>query len=359
MQMRTIMTRLSKNKVVLGLSGGVDSSTAALLLKEKGMEVIGFYFDVSGDNAEGAQAAADLAERLGIKFIKADVSREFEQIVIRNFCVEYSCGHTPNPCVICNPNIKFKKLIEIADREGAYYIATGHYARIHHDETNELYYVRKGANERKDQSYMLYRLGQDVLSRLIFPLGGFDHKEKTREMARDFGLPNAETADSQEICFIDEAQESYQEFLTRKGYKCKEGDFVDADGNVLGRHKGIMNFTIGQRKGLGIALGKPAFVTEINPENNQVTLGSNDDLFKRDVYSIENVFADGTVLAEGESLQVRAKIRYASKPAEAVITVAGEGRILTSFSEPQRAATPGQSIVFYVDDYVIGGGFID
>ena len=359
MQMRTIMTRLSKNKVVLGLSGGVDSSTAALLLKEKGMEVIGFYFDVSGDNAEGAQAAADLAERLGIKFIKADVSREFEQIVIRNFCVEYSCGHTPNPCVICNPNIKFKKLIEIADREGAYYIATGHYARIHHDETNELYYVRKGANERKDQSYMLYRLGQDVLSRLIFPLGGFDDKEKTREMARDFGLPNAETADSQEICFIDEAQESYQEFLTRKGYKCKEGDFVDADGNVLGRHKGIMNFTIGQRKGLGIALGKPAFVTEINPENNQVTLGSNDDLFKRDVYSIENVFADGTVLAEGESLQVRAKIRYASKPAEAVITVAGEGRILTSFSEPQRAATPGQSIVFYVDDYVIGGGFID
>ena len=359
MQMRTIMTRLSKNKVVLGLSGGVDSSTAALLLKEKGMEVIGFYFDVSGDNAEGAQAAADLAKRLGIKFIKADVSREFEQIVIRNFCVEYSCGHTPNPCVICNPNIKFKKLIEIADREGAYYIATGHYARIHHDETNELYYVRKGANERKDQSYMLYRLGQDVLSRLIFPLGGFDDKEKTREMARDFGLPNAETADSQEICFIDEAQESYQEFLTRKGYKCKEGDFVDADGNVLGRHKGIMNFTIGQRKGLGIALGKPAFVTEINPENNQVTLGSNDDLFKRDVYSIENVFADGTVLAEGESLQVRAKIRYASKPAEAVITVAGEGRILTSFSEPQIAATPGQSIVFYVDDYVIGGGFID
>ena len=359
MQMRTIMTRLSKNKVVLGLSGGVDSSTAALLLKEKGMEVIGFYFDVSGDNAEGARAAADLAERLGIKFIKADVSREFEQIVIRNFCVEYNCGHTPNPCVICNPNIKFKKLIEIADREGAYYIATGHYARIHHDETNELYYVRKGANERKDQSYMLYRLGQDVLSRLIFPLGGFDDKEKTREMARDFGLPNAETADSQEICFIDETQESYQEFLTRKGYKCKEGDFVDADGNVLGRHKGIMNFTIGQRKGLGIALGKPAFVTEINPENNQVTLGSNDDLFKRDVYSIENVFADGTVLAEGESLQVRAKIRYASKPAEAVITVAGEGRILTSFSEPQRAATPGQSIVFYVDDYVIGGGFID
>ena len=359
MLMRMIMTKLSKNKVVLGLSGGVDSSTAALLLKEKGMEVIGFYFDVSGDNEEGAKAAENLAERLGIKFIKADVSNEFEQIVIRNFCDEYSCGRTPNPCVVCNPNIKFKKIIEIADREGAYYIATGHYARIHHDETNELYYVRKGANERKDQSYMLYRLGQDVLSRLIFPLGGFDDKEKTREMARDFGLPNAETADSQEICFIDEAQESYQEFLTRKGYKCKEGDFVDADGNVLGRHKGIMNFTIGQRKGLGIALGKPAFVTEINPENNQVTLGSNDDLFKRDVYSIENVFADGTVLAEGESLQVRAKIRYASKPAEAVITVAGEGRILTSFSEPQRAATPGQSIVFYVDDYVIGGGFID
>ena len=359
MLMRMIMTKLSKNKVVLGLSGGVDSTTAALLLKERGLEVIGFYFDVSGENEEGAGAAEDLAGRLGIKFIKADVSAEFEQIVIKNFCEEYSCGRTPNPCVVCNPNIKFKKLIEAADREGAYYIATGHYARISHNENTDLYYVRQGANERKDQSYMLYRLGQDFLSRLIFPLGDFADKEKTREMARQYNLPNADTADSQEICFIDDTRESYQEYLGRRGYKSVPGEFVDCEGKVLGKHKGIMNYTVGQRKGLGIALGKPAFVTQINPETNQVTLGDNADLFHNEVYSVDNVFVDGRMLQQGECISVKAKIRYASKPAEAVISAAGDGRLLTRFDEPQRAATPGQSIVFYLDDCVIGGGFID
>lgn len=356
------MRNLSKSKVVLGLSGGVDSTTAALLLKEKGLEVIGYYFDVLGDNEEGLEGARKVADQLGIKLITANVSDEFGNIVIKNFCEEYCCGRTPNPCVVCNPNIKFKKLIEVADAEGAYYIATGHYSRIHKDEANDLYYIEKGVNEKKDQSYMLYRLGQNVLSRLIFPLGEFEDKAKTRELAREHNLSNAEASDSQEICFVDDAVEDYQSYLARHGYKCKPGNFVDKDGKIVGKHKGLSNYTIGQRKGLGVALGKPAFVTKIDPKTNTITLGDNADLFTKEVYSIDNFFSATSSadfpFGEGEA-KVLAKIRYAAKPSEATIEKLSDGRILTKFTEPQRAATPGQSIVFYDDDHVIGGGFID
>lgn len=352
---------LSKNKVVLGLSGGVDSTSAALLLKEKNLEVIGFYFDVLGNNEEGRAAAADLAQRLGIQFISKDVSADFDRIVVENFCNEYACGRTPNPCVVCNPNIKFKKLIEVADSVGAYYIATGHYARI--QEHDGLYFVERGSNEKKDQSYMLYRLGQDVLSRLIFPLGEIQDKEQTRQMARDAALPNADNADSQEICFIDDKNDNHGEFIQRRGFSPKKGNFVDSEGKVLGQHQGLLNYTIGQRKGLGIALGKPAFVTAMNPQTNEVTLGDNADLFKTEVVSKDNFFVE-TGLDEipgrydGE-ISVLAKIRYAAKPSAAVVKPLADGRLLTVFAEPQRAATPGQSIVFYKDDVVIGGGFID
>ena len=224
------MNTLSKNKVVLGLSGGVDSTTAALLLKEKGLEVIGFYFDVLGTNLKGAEAAAQLAKKLDIDFVKMDVSEEFDQTVINNFCGEYLQGRTPNPCVICNPSIKFKKLLQVAEEKGAYYIATGHYARIFHDEERDLYFIRRGANQKKDQSYMLYRLGQNVLSRLILPLGEFDDKEKTRNIARSHNLPNAETADSQEICFIDEQKENYVSYIENRGLTAEKGNFVDSQG---------------------------------------------------------------------------------------------------------------------------------
>ncbi|MDD6042774.1 MAG: tRNA 2-thiouridine(34) synthase MnmA [Eubacteriaceae bacterium] len=353
------MTNLSKNKVVLGLSGGVDSTTAALLLKEKGFQVTGYYFDALGNNDEGARAAAALADRLGIDFITEDVSDAFSHIVIKDFCRQYACGRTPNPCVICNPTVKFKSLIEVADRIGAYYIATGHYAQICHDEEQNVYYVKKGANERKDQSYMLYRLGQEVLSRIIFPLGSIDDKDKTRNLARSFGLPNADNADSQEICFIDESKESYQDYLARAGVEYKSGNFVDSAGKILGQHKGIPCYTIGQRKGLGIALGKPAFVTRINADKNEITLGDNEELFTRTVVSSDNVFADGIGPKKGEQIEVTAKIRYASKPAKAILTCLENGKIQTFFDDPQRAATPGQSIVFYKDDRVLGGGFID
>ena len=405
-----IMTSMKKNKVVLGLSGGVDSTAAALILKEKGYEVTGLYFDVFGGSAkseEGRAKAETAAEQLGIKFIYRDLSDEFREKVIGNFCSEYSCGRTPNPCIVCNPGVKFRVLLETADREGAQYIATGHYAGTYHDEATDTWFIRRAANEAKDQSYMLYRLGQEVVSRLLLPLNDVDDKEKIRDIARKNDMKNAEAKDSQEICFI-EADDNYKDFLKRRGYETPEGDFVDAQGNVLGRHKGILNYTIGQRKGLGIALGKPAFVTAIDGVKDQVVLGDNADLFKTEVCSSGNVMfgvrtdvapmegslekgspdvtkaetsggvctaeAGGSVAGNGggqvcQTIPVelkawlgdgiRAKIRYAAKPAEASVTLLDDGRIMASFSEPQRAPTPGQSIVFYKGDLVIGGGFID
>ena len=405
-----IMTSMKKNKVVLGLSGGVDSTAAALILKEKGYEVTGLYFDVFGGSAkseEGRAKAETAAEQLGIKFIYRDLSDEFREKVIGNFCSEYSCGRTPNPCIVCNPGVKFRVLLETADREGAQYIATGHYAGTYHDEDTDTWFIRRAANEAKDQSYMLYRLGQEVVSRLLLPLNDVDDKEKIRDIARKNDMKNAEAKDSQEICFI-EADDNYKDFLKRRGYETPEGDFVDAQGNVLGRHKGILNYTIGQRKGLGIALGKPAFVTAIDGVKDQVVLGENADLFKTEVCSSGNVMfgvrtdvapmegslekgspdvtkaetSGGVCTAEdggsvagnggGQVCQtipdelkawladgIRAKIRYAAKPAEASVTLLDDGRIMASFSEPQRAPTPGQSIVFYKGDLVIGGGFID
>lgn len=405
-----IMISMKKNKVVLGLSGGVDSTAAALILKEKGYEVTGLYFDVFGGSVkseEGRAKAETAAEQLGIKFIYRDLSDEFREKVIGNFCSEYSCGRTPNPCIVCNPGVKFRVLLETADREGAQYIATGHYAGTYHDEATDTWFIRRAANEAKDQSYMLYRLGQEVVSRLLLPLNDVDDKEKIRDIARKNDMKNAEAKDSQEICFI-EADDNYKDFLKRRGYETPEGDFVDAQGNVLGRHKGILNYTIGQRKGLGIALGKPAFVTAIDGVKDQVVLGDNADLFKTEVCSSGNVMfgvrtdvapmegslekgspdvtkaetSGGVCTAEdggsmagnggGQVCQtipdelkawlgdgIRAKIRYAAKPAEASVTLLDDGRIMASFSEPQRAPTPGQSIVFYKGDLVIGGGFID
>lgn len=347
---------LNKKKVLLGLSGGVDSTAAALLLKEKGFNVTGYYFDVTGGKKAGFCDARKVADQLGIELICDDVSADFREKVIGNFCSEYLCGRTPNPCVVCNTNIKFKKLIERADSIGSYYIATGHYCRIYRDDETGACYVSRAANEKKDQSYMLYRLGQDVLSRLIFPLGEFSSKDETRELARSKNLQNAEKKDSQEICFV-EPSENYVEYIKNLGFDSEPGHFIDKNGRVLGEHKGIVNYTVGQRKGLGIALGKPAFVTAIDYDKNTITLGDNDDLFTNTVISCDNVFAYGEA-NDYDGMKVIAKVRYSAQLSEAVIKVDGN-KITTTFLIPQRAATPGQSIVFYIKDHVIGGGFIE
>lgn len=354
------MTTLKKNKVVLGLSGGVDSTAAALLLQEKGYEVVGLYFDIGKG---GRERAEKVAEQLEIEFIYRNVSDSFDDIVICNFCNEYAHGRTPNPCIVCNPAVKFKTLLDAADEVGAYYIATGHYADTYYDEVADLWHIKKAGNEKKDQSYMLYRLSQDAISRLILPLNEIDDKEKVRELAREKALINADAKDSQEICFID-ADDNYKDFLRRRGITASAGDFVDSEGNVLGTHMGILDYTIGQRKGLGIALGKPAFVTRIDGENNQVVLGDNAELFKTEVVSSGNILLgydlnDALYEDNGMIEGITAKIRYAAKPAQAKLCILEDGRINTVFKDAQRAPTPGQSIVFYDGDLVIGGGFID
>ena len=350
----TIMT-LMKNKVILGLSGGVDSTAAALLLKEKGYKVTGLYFDIFGSQTnsdEGRKRAETAAQELGIDFIYKDVSCEFEDIVIKNFCSEYMAGRTPNPCIVCNPAIKFKTLTEAADERDAYYIATGHYADTYYESGR--WYVRRAYNIKKDQSYMLYRLDQNIISRLILPLNDVEEKEHVRQLARSRSLNNSEAKDSQEICFISE-EDNYKDFLKRKGFKTPKGKFTDRYGNMLGEHQGILNYTIGQRKGLGIALGKPAFVTSIDSENNNIILGNNEDLFKNESISDHNIIVNEDFLSSDD---VTAKIRYAAMPARAHLKRLTDGKIKTIFEEPQRAATPGQSIVFYKGDLVIGGGFI-
>lgn len=362
MQMMMTTMTLNKNKVLLGLSGGVDSTTAALFLRRKGFDVTGFYFEVNEGRTEGAEEAKKIADELNIPLIVYDTSKKFKDIVIKDFLNSYKSGKTPNPCVICNPQIKFNLLIEHANQIGAYYIATGHYARIYHNPETDKYFVQRGANEIKDQSYMLYRLGQDVLSRLIFPLGMSKDKGIIREIAHENHLSNAEKADSQEICFIDDKC-NYVDFINEHGYSTPEGNFIDKDGNILGRHKGIHCYTIGQRKGLGIALGKPAFVTRIDPKSNTITLGSNDDLMKKHIYSYDNFFteSDSELIPArlGDEFDCHAKVRYASKLTKAHVHRISDGKLRIDFEDAQRAPSPGQSIVFYNGDIVIGGGYID
>lgn len=350
--------KLDRKKVILGLSGGVDSAAATILLQKQGYEVIGLFYNVLSSfcinchkkMASSRKKAERTAEQLGIDLIYRDVSEKFDNIVIDNFCREYMTGRTPNPCIICNPEIKFSTLMDAADELGAYHIATGHYAGTYHDIKTDKWYIRMAENKAKDQSYMLYRLTQEQISRLLLPLEEYPDKEKTRQLAVSAGLDNAFDSDSQEICFIDN-EDTYLEFLKRKGFAPEAGYFVDSGGNVLGRHNGICGYTIGQRKGLGITLGKPAFVTAIDAENNSVVLGENEDLFTRSVKSTGNILCKHID-------RVKAKIRYAAKPSDAILTYNQDGSIRADFTEAQRAVTPGQSIVFYDGDLVVGGGFI-
>ncbi len=358
---------LDKKKVLIGISGGVDSTTASLLLEKKGFEVSGLYFDITGCNIKGKEEARKALEAAGARgqFIYVDAADEFRDIVIHNFVSEYASGRTPNPCTLCNPTIKFRYLIEKADEIGAYYIATGHYAKV--IQSKDGYYYIKAVSSRKDQSYMLYRLPQNILSRLILPLSEIEDKEEVRAIARDAQLPSADIKDSQEICFVEDSI-GYVRYCQEFGNICgdnelaekirralKSGAFVDKSGKILGKHQGILNYTIGQRKGLGIALGKPAFVTKLDGEKNQVILGENQELFSHTV-SADGCFFTGRVPKPEERLE--AKIRYAAGRAACTVTEIGEENLVLHFDEAQRAATAGQSLVIYDGDLVLGGGYI-
>lgn len=356
-----MMAEIPKNnKVLLGLSGGVDSTAAALLLRDQGYEVTGLFFDVMGDQKTEKEAAERTAHELGISFLYRSVKDEFNQHIISYFCKSYLKGETPNPCALCNPKVKFPVLLQAAEEIGASWLATGHYARACFDKSAERWYIRRGASLKKDQSYMLYRLDQSILSRLLLPLGEIEEKKETRRMVRDKGIHNADKRDSQEICFIKGC--SYIDYIEGKGYRSPKGDFISGQGVVMGEHQGLLHYTVGQRKGLGVTFGRPTFVTGLNPLKNQVILGDNEDLFHRVVYAQDSrliYYPDGIgpLPQEWEGKKVFAKIRYAAPPAKAVVYRDGKGLKIV-FDEPQRAATPGQSIVFYENDCLLGGGFI-
>jgi len=360
------MTKPTHTKVVIGMSGGVDSSVAAALLKEKGYEVIGVTMHLwDGENTDtmtestccslsAVEEAKQISDTLGIAHHVLDLRKEFSENVIDYFTNEYINGRTPNPCIACNKFMKFDAMAKALALFDAEYIATGHYARVDYDPISGKYLLKRASADAKDQTYVLYNLTQKQLSRLLLPLGSFSHKEEVRQYADKLGLSSANKPDSQEICFIPD--KDYASFIKRRtGYIPREGDFVDTKGNILGTHKGIINYTIGQRKGLGIAFGKPMFVLRIDGEKNQVVLGEQGTEFSNTLYAKNPNFIpfdtiDGT-------LRASAKVRYSAKAAPAEISLEN-GLLKVVFDEPQRAITPGQAVVIYDDDIVIGGGTI-
>ncbi|MCT4621505.1 MAG: tRNA 2-thiouridine(34) synthase MnmA [Marinisporobacter sp.] len=360
------MTVLDKKKVVVGMSGGVDSSVAAYVLKKQGYEVIGVTMKVWQDEEEderedgccGLSAVDDarrVANALDIPFYVMNFKKIFEKKVIDYFVEEYVSGRTPNPCIACNKFMKFDELLRRAHNLGAHYVATGHYAKIEYDSENDKYMIKKSNAIAKDQTYALYNFTQDQLKHTLMPLGEFDSKDEVRKIAEELGFINASRPDSQEICFIKD--NNYGKFIeNRKPGKIVPGNFVDRNGKILGKHKGIPYYTIGQRKGLGITFGKPVFVVDIIPKKNQIVLGNNEEVFGMELLAEDINLVYLNEIEEG--LNVQAQTRYNAKPAAAKLYNEANNKIRVVFEEPQRAITPGQAVVFYDEEYLLGGGTI-
>lgn len=336
-------------KVALGMSGGVDSSTSALILKNKGFDVSGVTLKLFGESDKDAKAVCD---RLGISHRVIDLTELFKDTVIADFISEYQNGRTPNPCIVCNEKIKFGAMLNDVLAQDGELIATGHYAVI--ENHNGRFLIKKPTDLSKDQTYVLYGLTQFQLSHTLFPLGDLT-KTQVREIAAENGFINANKKDSQDICFVPDGD--YVGFIERQlGISAKKGAFTDINGNVLGEHSGLINYTIGQRKGLGIALGRPAFVIEKDPLNNTVTLGDEKYLFKKNV-NVKNVNFIPFDKLNGD-LKCFAKLRYRHTEQPCILHPISETEVMIEFEKPQRAPAKGQSAVFYDGDYVIGGGII-
>lgn len=329
------------------MSGGIDSGAAAYLLHRDGYECRGVTFDMNGvEDGSGARAICDA---LGIPHETEDATADFANLVRAPFADEYKNGGTPNPCVVCNRDVKFPRLLASADKNGCTLAATGHYARV--AKIGDSYFIRKGADSAKDQSYMLWALPESVVRRMVFPLGDFT-KAEIRDIAREASLPCHSSPDSQDICFIPDGD--LRGYLDRTLGSALPGDFVDTAGNILGPHIGQRNFTIGQSRGLGIALGRRMYVLSKDARENRVVLGDEADLYKTEVR------ATGIRLSESLEKEARfsVKLRYTKHETMAVVWQSGEDEITAKFDEPVRAPAAGQSMVLYDGDMVFGGGFI-
>lgn len=342
-------------KILLGMSGGLDSTYAAHKLVAQGHTVEGAVLKMHGyTEVDEARAAA---EGLGIPLHVIDCREEFEKRVVGYFLSEYPKGRTPNPCVVCNSEIKFRALLNFAKDNGFDFVATGHYARVIENDCNgKIRYTLSCAEDiNKDQTYVLWRLPQDILSRLLLPLCD-SKKAEIREESATLGIMAADRGESQEICFIPSGE--YAEFIEERIGASLHGDFIDENGNVLGEHKGIIRYTLGQRKGLGIAMGARVFVTEINPQNNTVTL-SKDASYTDEIYVSDMNFVGICEPEINEETELLVKVRYLAPKVKCSFKYLGDGRGMAKLAIPQRAVTPGQSAVFYKENYLACGGFID
>lgn len=351
------------------MSGGVDSTVAAYQLKKMGYDVIGvnmrlwqddfleeahFVSDGGCCSLSSVEDARRVCEQIGIPFYALDFKNVFKETVVDYFIDAYKNGETPNPCIACNKYVKFEALLEKAHQLGAYYVATGHYAKIYYDASLDRMVVEKASAIEKDQTYAIYNLTQAQLRHILMPLSSFSSKEEVREIAAKFDVQMSQKSDSQEICFVPD--QDYVGFLKRNGdFSITEGDFLDTEGHKIGTHQGIVNYTIGQRKGLGITFGKPMYVVDIDPDFNRVVLGENESVFKRELWADDVNF----ILMDGLTgpYQCEAKIRYSAKPAACTIEMIGD-LVHVIFDEPQRAITPGQAVVFYKNQFLVGGGTI-